>query len=219
MWLPTVLAVLATTVSTIEQHEHPDNYNAAIERQWRERISMTPRGFRLSLTGGGPSEMLLSWTFTLPGQHHRQDRRQHQVLHYSTTSNTTDGGKMCIPETIALPAASRGEVTMRCLMTGLKPYTKYFYSVSTSASPSRRAATATAATTSTRSFVTAPESGGAFTGSMYPLKIIAFGDVDWTDGKAGGTAPGSTNQSALEHCVWGGAPPHSELSRRWTAPL
>ena len=76
------------------------------------------------------------------------------------------------PEVVALPEDPE-TVTLRCLMTGLVPHTRYYYAVQ----PSPAAAHPVA------SFVSPPLAGAQF--NEYPLRILAFGDVDWTDGHPG----------------------------------
>lgn len=75
---------------------------------------------------------------------------------------------------------------MRCLCTGLQASTTYFYAVTQASGDTA----APAIVTPTMHFESAPPSGEAFGPADYPVKIIAFGDVDWTDGVPG-DPPGS----------------------------
>ena len=90
-----------------------------------------------------------------------------------------------------------GTVTLRCLMTGLAPYTRYHYAVQPSAAAHHPAVA---------SFVSPPLAGAQFTDGMYPLRILAFGDVDWTDGHPGdpvGSDPadvGNSHRESSELC-------------------
>jgi len=137
---------------------------SAIETQWKRTVRdpNAPRGFRLALTGN-TGEMLLSWTSLAAAA-------SVQSLRYGPTNASLPYG--CKPEAVTLPQ-DPGTVTMRCLMVGLAPYTRYYYAVQHSA----------AAQSAVASFVSPPLEGAQFTG--YPLHILAFGDVDWTDGHPG----------------------------------
>ena len=122
-----------------------------------------PRGFRLALTGA-TGEMLLSWTSPAAAA------ASVQTLRYGPTNASLPHS--CKPEVVALPEDPE-TVTLRCLMTGLVPHTRYYYAVQ----PSPAAAHPVA------SFVSPPLAGAQF--NEYPLRILAFGDVDWTDGHPG----------------------------------
>ena len=149
---------------------------SAIEAQWKVAVPdpSVPRGFRLALTGA-TGEMLLSWSSPAA-------TASAQTLRYGATQALPHS---CKPEVVPLPE-DPSSVTLRCLMAGLAPYTRYYYAVRPSSS----------ATPSALSFISPPLTGAQFT--EYPLRVLAFGDVDWTDGRPGdpaGSNPADTGNS------------------------
>jgi hypothetical protein len=152
----------------------------AIETKWERTVRdpNAPRGFRLALTGSN-GEMLLSWTSLAASA-------SAQTLRYGLTNTSLPYA--CKPEVVILPQ-DPSTVTLRCVMVGLAPYTHYYYAVQQFA----------AAYSVVASFVSPPTAGEQFT--EYPLRIIAFGDVDWTDGHPGdpvGSNPSDVGNSRRE---------------------
>ena len=169
-----------------------------IERQWARvaNASTGPHGFRLALTGD-PTEMLVLWTTPTA-------LAAGQVLRYGAANDSTANDpaatsppaplpSQCQPELVRLPQ-SKSAVTMRCLCTGLGPATAYLYTVVSTAATAGTThpgkVSAAIGLTPTLRFVSAPRSGGWFGADDYPLRMITFGDVDWTDGTPG-DPPGS----------------------------
>ena len=103
-----------------------------------------------------------------PGNSEKNDRGSDPEL--LACRNTSTLPSSCQPVAVALPHDPTA-TTLRCVMTGLRPYTRYYYAVK----PHRLA-----------SFVAPPRAGAQF--DNYPLRIVAFGDVDWTDGTPGDPA-------------------------------
>lgn len=171
--MPLALAVilgLSSLVLVPSSSAHGRHRSEEIDRRWANIDESQPRGFRLSLTER-PSEMMLSWTAPVTSTL--------STLRYSVVG--ASGWHFwtgCSPQIIPLPADPT-MATLRCTMTNLQPYTRYYYAIEIPGG---------FVPDDPLSFISAPQSGKAF--SDYPLRILAFGDVDWTDGKPG-DPPGS----------------------------
>ena len=186
---------------------------SAIAWQWSHVATDGPRGFRLALTGR-VGEMLVSWTTPTAGaagetlhywhsQQHKNIKDRPKERERQDHSIPMASGSVCTPVQVALPR-DNASVTMRCVLKGLLPGTRYTYGVDPSGQ-ARHTARHTARTLrgggfggAPSSFVSAPLAGAQFTVDKYPLRIIAFGDVDWTDGRPGdppGSNPADTGDS------------------------
>ena len=96
-----------------------DHTTAELEARWHTINPTAPRGFRLALTGKA-TEMLVSWTAPVPSA---QQPAQRLAFGLDAPLEHT-----CTPTMVPLPASS-ADVTMRCLITGLQPYVRYFYAL------------------------------------------------------------------------------------------
>jgi phosphodiesterase/alkaline phosphatase D-like protein len=146
----------------------------------------SPRGFRLALTGT-PTQMLASWTTPTAGA-------GVQRLRYGI--NATFLTSSCVPTLVPLPTDA-GTATARCLMTGLPPSTRIYYQVQVQVQvENQEPGRASVVPPWPLSFVSAPPSGVA-AAANYPVRVIAFGDVDWTDGVVGewGSDPADVGDS------------------------